>query len=132
MGGEGVRLGGARALMGSPTHIPAHLPTHLPLAVVLWVGDADPRVEAHEHVHARTGRAQRLQRHRLVHEERVARHATAGAARLVVGGEELHHLHALHEAGAHDRLVGILLGEQQQRPARPVHVGGWGDGLRQW
>ena len=68
----------------------------------------------------------------IVNEERMARHATAGAARLVGGGKELHHLHALHEAGAHDRLVGILLGEQQQRPARPVHVGGWGGGLRQW
>ena len=99
--------------------------TYLPLAIVLRVGDADPCVEADEHVHARAGRAQRLQRRRLVNEERVARQATAGAARVVVGGEQLHHLHPLHEARAHDRLVGILLGEQQQRPARPVHVCVW-------
>ena len=74
--------------------------TYLPLAIVLRVGDADPRVETDEHVHARAGRAERLQRRRLVDEERVPRQPAAGAARVVCGGEQLHHLQPLHEARA--------------------------------
>mmetsp|Transcript_50867 Transcript_50867/g.163528 ORF Transcript_50867/g.163528 Transcript_50867/m.163528 type:complete len:293 (-) Transcript_50867:83-961(-) len=95
-----------------------------PLRVVLRVDHTLPRVVPDQQKDGGARSAQRAEGARLVDKERVRRHAADRAALHLLAREQLHHLQPVRQARANNRLVRILLCEEQHPPADAEASGG--------